>query len=137
MHAYMHLAFKELSYPYYVAYNGYHKCTIAVLYYMHLKTNVLLTAYSLCIVFGVYLCKKHCLLGPTCMGGRGASSAPPYPMAGWEGCPPLAPSPGRWGNHRYWPLHFIFPSYATALAVKRRLLSKDTLLTLYMYENIP
>ena len=41
----------------------------------------------------------------------GAFSASPYLLAGWEGCP----LPG--GALVLWPLHFIFPSYATMLLI--------------------
>ena len=51
--------------------------------------------------------KKRWFLG---RADGGACSAPPYPLAGREGCPP---SPGD-ATILFRPLHFLFPSYATA-----------------------
>ena len=86
--------------PYYVVYNCYHKCPwlhyTCSCFILHaqrqgLKRNLLFTAYSLCVVFGVYLHKKRWLLGlrPRPLWRDFQCSRPPFiPLAGWEGCPP-------------------------------------------------
>ena len=50
----------------------------------------------------------------------GAFSAPPYPLAGREGCPPPAPSPGLPLHFLFsqWPHRFIFRCYGPVLTVK-------------------
>ena len=49
---------------------------------------------------------------------------------------PPAPSPGRRGNHRYWSLHFIFPSYATVMAMATQFTSNGLITDLVVHKLI-
>ena len=101
------IGFKVL---YYVVYNCYHKCPwlhyTCSCFILHaqrqgLKRNLLFTAYSLCVVFGVYLRKKRWLLGlrPRPLWRDFQCSRPPFiPLAGWEGCPPSRTFPMEAGE---------------------------------------
>ena len=48
-------------------------------------------------------------------GAPGSLQLSPVTPSWTGGVPPSVPSPGRRGNHLCWPLHSIFPSYATVL----------------------
>ena len=52
-------------------------------------------AWFLRTFWGVFNAKSVGFWGGAPDPGGGAYSAPPHPLAGWEGCPPPAPSPGR------------------------------------------
>ena len=127
-----------LSYPSYVVYNGYHKwpwlhymysCFILHAQRQGLKRNLLLTAYNLCIVFGVLISTQNALASralpqtPMGGGGGGVPALPHTPCLHGRG----VPSPWRRGNHRYWPLHFIFPSYATMISLFEPVLNSPVL----------
>ena len=51
--------------------------------------------YILSAVLGVFDAKRDGFWASVPDPGGGAYSAPPHPLAGLEGCPPPAPSPGR------------------------------------------
>ena len=119
----MQVVFKSIarassSYIGYPVYNGYQKWPW--LHYSRFVTcaearsqNKLTWLQFLRCFGGGFLRKKRWLLGLRPRPRWGSLQRSPVPLAGREGYPRSVPSPGRRGNHLCWPLHSIFPSYAT------------------------